>query len=480
MKLISKILRSKQSKQLADLRADPVLQSQNPLFRSGLEEAQYFAGKYGVGTFGDFVNSGGWNVQQRYPGYDQRDIPWAEWQHNGDDDGFLGTGISTGIPMVDNIGSMLALTGGFGGMTGYNAATGGNIQEGIMTDLRGLSIGSGLANMGLGTAAGAAGASTGGAMMPPAVPETAATLKGWGLVQSAPGVWSMGGNTIGSLMPPAVPEADPTFGGMVEGSGATTSAVSNPYSGVEQVGHATGSDPFVMESQLLPGGTPTEGFDFQIDPNQINWGEVDLSRMGGPEGLGLDSSREMFANNLSGAARWLKDPLAIGGSLYQIMQSKKMEEDMRNFLNAQQGREFPHQNFYGYADKWMDPSWRYQQLESNPAFRRAEDYLAREQRRQLASKGVHSQVNERGNFSNNFAVPMGDVMAKNANKWDEQLFGQIRDLTGMNQNKRSSDIASQFLPAIHNSNRNAWGEFIGNANKALGGGGLIDSILRNW
>jgi hypothetical protein len=51
--------------------------------------------------------------------------------------------LSTGIPMLDNIGSML-LGNTTGGMTGYNAATGGNVGQGAGLDLAGLGAGFGL------------------------------------------------------------------------------------------------------------------------------------------------------------------------------------------------------------------------------------------------------------------------------------------------------------------------------------------------
>ena len=108
-------------------------------------------------------------------------------------------------------------------------------------DLAGMSLGIGgvlgmLAPAVMG-AAGAAGATEGagaaGAMMPAAVPESAATLSGWGLTETAPGVWG----SAGSLMPPAVAESPAAL----QSQGLTQTA------------------PGVWEQMGLPGGPPGGG-----------------------------------------------------------------------------------------------------------------------------------------------------------------------------------------------------------------------------
>jgi hypothetical protein len=97
-----------------------------------------------------------------------------------------------------------------------------------------------------GTAGASAGgsAAAGGSMMPAAIPESAATLSGWGLTETAPGVWSAagggaggaagaalasGGATSGTAMPPAVPESPTTLSewGLTETSPGVWSNVGN-------------------------------------------------------------------------------------------------------------------------------------------------------------------------------------------------------------------------------------------------------------
>jgi hypothetical protein len=64
--------------------------------------------------------------------------------------------LSSGIPMVDNLASML-LGNTTGGQTGYNLATGNDVKQGVATDVAGLAAGAGLAqalpSLGLSTVA---------------------------------------------------------------------------------------------------------------------------------------------------------------------------------------------------------------------------------------------------------------------------------------------------------------------------------------
>ena len=133
---------------------------------------------------------------------------------------------------------------------------------------------------------------------------------------------------------------------------------------------------------------------------------------------------------------------------------------MQNYLARQEAKEFPSQNFQGMAQEYFDPNWRYQQLQQNPAYKASESFLAKQYQRQMASQGIHGQVNGNGQFSNNFAVPMADVLAKNANQWDTQLFSNIRDASGMTQGRSSQQTAGAFLPSIYNNQNNAYGELL--------------------
>lgn len=183
-----------------------------------------------------------------------------------------------------------------------------------------------------------------------------------------------------------------------------------------------------------------------------------------------------------------KDPIALGGALMQLYQSRGQEKDLRAYLESERAREdfnaqrFPHEDFTQLAKDWSDPTKRYEMILNNPGFRRAEDYLVEAEKRKLAGKGIFSQVGHGGAVPGRWANQIGDTVAKNMQQWDNQMFGQIKDLTGMSKSPQlgsgSTQLASAFLPSIYSNNQNAWRGVLKAVEKNLGSfGGALESFL---
>lgn len=158
----------------------------------------------------------------------------------------------------------------------------------------------------------------------------------------------------------------------------------------------------------------------------------------------------------------LKDPISMVGALGQMYQGNQQANKMEEYLKSQQAKDdasrFPYRQYDQFAADFMDPAKRYQMMLDNPAFKRSEEFLINQQQRKLAGQGKFGQIGQGGALSNNWAVPMADVVAKNAMDWEKNLFGQIQGVTGMNMPGRndSAQLAGGFLPAIYNTQQDSW------------------------
>jgi hypothetical protein len=158
----------------------------------------------------------------------------------------------------------------------------------------------------------------------------------------------------------------------------------------------------------------------------------------------------------------MKDPLAIGSALHQMYASKGQRAAMQAAMQGNQNAGFDHKRFEAMAADYMDPQKRMALMQSMPAFQASQDYLNKDMQRKLAQKGSFSQAGQGGQVSNNWAVPMLDVLGKNAAQWDQQLFGQIKDASGMGFNNlgNSAQLMGGMLPAMinneNNSNKQLW------------------------
>jgi hypothetical protein len=117
----------------------------------------------------------------------------AQWEQIARQNGILGgientpgeifkDGMNNGLGLLAAFFGGGAMNGWGGAAAASNAAPAGFGSAGY--------AGGAAAQAGSGAAAGAAGAAGSGSLMPAAVPETAGTLSSWGLVETAPGVWS--------------------------------------------------------------------------------------------------------------------------------------------------------------------------------------------------------------------------------------------------------------------------------------------------
>jgi hypothetical protein len=106
--------------------------------------------------------------------------------------------------------------------TQYQEASSNPLKDPMFLAMIGAGTGLGMfgAELGLGAGAGSAsagGTAAAGSLMPAAQAVAPSTLAEWGLLQTAPGVWSapaLGGAAAGgAMMPAAIPPGDPTFGG---------------------------------------------------------------------------------------------------------------------------------------------------------------------------------------------------------------------------------------------------------------------------
>jgi hypothetical protein len=178
----------------------------------------------------------------------------------------------------------------------------------------------------------------------------------------------------------------------------------------------------------------------------------------GEAGLGMGMPVDSpWYDKLQGAYKQIKDPLSLGSALHQMYSSSRQRGQMQAAMNASQNSGFDHKAFQGLANDYMDPQKRLAMMQSMPAFQASQDYLSKDQQRKLAKGGSFSQAGQGGQISNNWSVPMLDVLGKNAQTWDNQLFGQIKDASGMGFNNQAStdQLAGAMLPSMMNNQNDA-------------------------
>lgn len=192
--------------------------------------------------------------------------------------------LSTGIPFVDNTASML-LGNTTGGQTGYNAATGGDVKQGVTTDLAGLAAGAGLSqalpSLGLSTVAPTAGPAATGSTLANLAQRIQLADAGTTMTDVSPGVLSSGsGASTADMMAnleaeqaaqgAAMQAADPAVGSSTAGTGLWSTNTFAPS--------------FTLSPTLATVGTTaaakalTSGQDPNADPNtNINTGPASTS-----------------------------------------------------------------------------------------------------------------------------------------------------------------------------------------------------------
>lgn len=259
-------------------------------------------------------------------------------------------------------------------------------------------------------------------------------------------------------------------------TGLVSSATEGPVQGTFTQGDLTSSlvgDPLTMpsmnsipslnslnepstsstETTPMPGTDqyPTEGTNFPGEPE---------GQYGGPTGMN-DPSTMSQLRDLYGT---LKDPARLLMALQQLGRGRQQRGAMEEFMRNAQGQAFPHQEFQQFARDYFDPAKRNQMLQNTPGFQASQDYLSKETQRKLAGQGKFSQVGQGGAMSNNWSVPMLDVLGKNAQAWDNQLFGQIKDASGMGINSLDANnrLAGGLLPQMFREENNGYRE-LGNA-----------------
>lgn len=259
------------------------------------------------------------------------------------------------------------------------------------------------------------------------------------------GYWSGGAN---DLMGPA--NALDNFSGL---AGLDNTGFQSSLS-LEDV--LSGTDPSIGQmagtiNQLDP--TSQLMFEQGIPPDQINAlgdvGGTTASRIGGaleyagqygPSGTGL-------LGEIAQGYKQLKDPLKLFGAYRQWKGAQDLQKMYEQQMQQMQG--FPYQNYYGLASDFADPAKRYQMLQSNPSYIAAAAYAENAQKRRNARSG---------NLNSGYGDSLlASVLGQNAAAWEQQMFGQISGLTGMNQNNTSSQasLAGSMLPAINTANNQA-------------------------
>ena len=322
------------------------------------------------------------------------------------------------------------------------------------------------------------------------------------------GSWA-GGLGAGSMMPAAIPElaaanafpggvtalsgmGNAVTAGLAGTSGAAGLGAGIDWSNLDSLIENVGSNSFELEnlsnaSNFMGGSSPfnlSNAFDFASDilgPNGFTTGYgglgggyvgdftasmlpggsmspfgatgggmIDLSGggMGSVLGTGNQGS---FLENLMSRFGNQKDLLKLGGSLAQQLVNKKNNKRMMDAISQSRNAGFPFQNYQHLAQMWSDPAQRYQMLQSNPAYKAAEDYVKQAAMRRNARTG---------DLNSGFgAATMASVLGQNAAAWDKQQFDQIRDITGMgfNGNQVTSQLAASLYPQIAKNNMNTAG-----------------------
>lgn len=209
-----------------------------------------------------------------------------------------------------------------------------------------------------------------------------------------------------------------------------------------------------MEEQLPTEPTPVgsyEGTSFDSGMDFSAGGEIPLSQQyPNIESSTMDKLLEAYGK--------IKDPMKVIGGLGQMYMSNRNADQLREYLQQQQAQGFDHRQFDQLARNYQDPQMRMQMLRQTPGFLESQRFMTDEMQRKLAAQGKFMQPGQGGAVSNNWAVPMMDVVGKHAMDWDKQIFGQIQGLTGMGFDPAASraQLAQGFIPAAINQEDKGW------------------------
>lgn len=166
-------------------------------------------------------------------------------------------------------------------------------------------------------------------------------------------------------------------------------------------------------------------------------GAMEYAGQYGPSGTNL-------LGELMSGYKQLKDPLSLLGAFRQWQSSNNMQKMYKDQMARFQQNSFPHGEFVQQARDFFDPAKRYQMLQSNPAFMEAQRYAEQAQRRKNARSG---------NLNSGYGDSLlANTLAQNANTWDQQMFGQIKDASGMSFNGQNTQaqFSGQALPQMTN------------------------------
>jgi hypothetical protein len=208
---------------------------------------------------------------------------------------------------------------------------------------------------------------------------------------------------------------------------------------------------FGEEPVVEPDPTSFEGTSFDSGMDFGAGGEIPVEQ----QYPGMDTS---VMDKLKEAYSMMKDPLALAGAMGKMYMGRNQADEMRKYLESQKASEFNHREFDQLARNYKDPNKRKQMLENTPGYAMSRDYLLKEQMRKLAQQGKFGQIGQGDAMASNWAVPMADVVGKNAMAWDNQIFGQVKDLTGMGENNSAANasLAGAFLPKAASQENQGW------------------------
>ena len=345
------------------------------------------------------------------------DAQWAPTLREYDGKQYVQTG-KQNVPDSNNIGTFISdlmpyiVPAALGGFAASGAAAGGaGAGAGGAFDMGIGGIGE---SMGLG--GGGAGFGAGGAM-DMGIGGIAESMGLGGEAFGAGGAMDMGVGGIGESM---------GLNGDVGGMSDLFSPNNNLWNDVAQGWEGGQAASAAQNAQLA--GNP-----LQQTLEQLKTLMTNPSSFGNP----MDLMKKRFSER--------KDPLALVGSLMQWMNSRKQGNQIEKTLKDFQQQGFPHQNFYQMAQEWLtDPAKRYAYLQGTSGFMASQDYVKEAQKRKNAKNGY---------LSSGYGDALtSTVLGQNAASWDDQLFKQISQASGMGFNNQQSNaqLTSGLLPGMFN------------------------------
>jgi hypothetical protein len=222
----------------------------------------------------------------------------------------------------------------------------------------------------------------------------------------------------------------------------TTSDESNPL-GEEVPMDSTlfGEDPMIQSTDPT---NPYQNEAYQSGMDFSGGGEIPLAQQ-------YPNVEPGMLDKLLNTYNTMRDPLKIAGGLAQLYLGRQNKGELEDALRKQEAQAFDHRQFDNLMRNYQDPQKRLEMLRGTPGFLQSEKYLTDEMQRKLAQKGHFMQQGNQGAVSNNWSVPMADVVAKNAMQWDKQIFDQLGGLTGMGFDPADSRARLQgaFVPGMN-------------------------------